>query len=265
MSEVICYLCGKPIEETTSSGDHAVPAALITRTQPKVRGFDYAGKIPTHETCNNRFGPETYVTKALDLLEVLADKKNYLTLQNRQHPEITIQALDASKLPSLTQKDLEFFKMIDVRDSDVRSLNDPDFYRDKPKTNPTRDALYVALSVLTKSAAALLIKRKIHSVPKSWKVYAIPYSGASDQLDFDEVVGETQPFENGIKAWIRQLDDYQDWLVLYRAKSLLVYLIFVFEDHDPLPFLKHKYPESEIHLFSGAAINDMLAKSWHKV
>ena len=264
MSEVICYLCGKPIREAFS-GDHAVPAVLITRSQPKVRGFDYAGKVPTHETCNNRFGPETYVTTALDLLEVLADRKNYLTLQNRQHPEITIQALDASKLPNLTQKDLEFFKMIDVRDSDVRSLNDPNLYRGKPKTNPTRDALYVILSVLTKSAAALLIKRKIHLVPKSWKVYAIPHSGASDQLDFDEVAGETQPFENGIRAWIWRLDDYQDWLVLYRAKSLLVYLIFVFEGHDPLPSLKQQFSESEIHFFSGVSINDMLTKSWHKV
>jgi hypothetical protein len=253
------------VRDSTPSGDHAVPVTLITRSQPKVRGFDYAGKIQTHETCNNRFGPEAYATKALDLLEVLADQKNYLTLQSRQHPEITILALDASKLPSMTQKDLQFFKMIDVRDSDVNSLKDPSFYRGKQKTNPTRDALYVALSVLTKSAAALLIKRKIHSVPKSWKVYAIPYSGASDQLDFDDFVGETQPFDDAIKAWIRQLDEYQDWLVLYRAKSLLVYLIFVFEDHDPLPFLKQKFSESDIQLFSGAAINDMLTKGWHKV
>lgn len=265
MSEVICYLCGKPIAEPKPSGDHAVPVSLITRAQPKVRGFDYAGKIPTHETCNNRFGPETYITKALELLEVLTDSKNYLTLQHMQSPDITIQALDASKLPNLTQKDIEFFKLIDVRESDIRFLNDPDFYRDKPKTNPTRDALYVSLSVLTKSAAALLIKRKLHSVPASWKVYAMPYSGASDQIDFDEVVGETQPFENGIRAWIRQLDDGPDWLVLYRAKSLLVYLIFVFDNREPLPFLKQTFPEAEIFLFSGATINDLLAAGWHKV
>ena len=260
-----CYLCGKSLESSPPSDDHAVPVALITRSQPKVRGFDYAGTLRTHEDCNNRFGPETYVVKSLELLEFLASSDGNAMYQHRTHPDIQIQALDASKLPSFTARDNSFFKLIDVRDSDYAEWSNPDFFRDKPRTNPTRDALLVALSVLAKSAAALLIKRKLHSVPSAWRVYAVPYSGATDQLDFDHILGETQPFDSGVKAWLHRLDGGDDWLVLYRARSVLVYLVFVFGSHNALAILKLQFPEADIHEFTGTALNDLLTVGWHNV
>ena len=48
-----CYLCGELIQETDESADHVVPKALLERTQPKVKGFAYAGILPTHSRCNN--------------------------------------------------------------------------------------------------------------------------------------------------------------------------------------------------------------------
>ncbi|WP_149332434.1 HNH endonuclease [Halopseudomonas laoshanensis] len=264
MSE-FCYLCGKPMGDSRASGDHVVPVALIARNQPKARGFDYAGKLPTHEECNNRFGPETYMVNALELLEFLAGNNGHSTYQHRTRPEILIQAWDASKLPNFTERVLSFFKLIDVRESDAAAWSEPEFFRDKSRTNPTRDALHVALSVLTKSAAALLIKRKIHTVPPTWQVYAIPYSGATDALDFDHLLGDTKPFEAGVKVWLHQLDGGPDWLVLYRAKSVLVYLIFVFGHHNALATLKEHFPEADIHEFVGTAINDLLTVGWHKV
>ena len=53
----ICYLCGLSIS-CQKSDDHVIPKQLITRKQPKVKGFEYAGKLPSHAECNNRFGPE---------------------------------------------------------------------------------------------------------------------------------------------------------------------------------------------------------------
>jgi hypothetical protein len=52
-----CYLCGMPVAEEASTDDHAVPKQLISRAQPKAKGFDYGGVLPTHAECNNRFGP----------------------------------------------------------------------------------------------------------------------------------------------------------------------------------------------------------------
>lgn len=57
--ENVCYLCGMPVTEDVSTDDHAVPKQLISRAQPKAKGFDYGGVLPTHAECNNHFGPES--------------------------------------------------------------------------------------------------------------------------------------------------------------------------------------------------------------
>ena len=259
----ICYLCGLPIGSSPTSGDHAIPVTLMTRKQPKVKGFDYAGKLPTHPECNNRFGPETYVAKALNLLELLESEDGTAAYQHRDHPEITIQALDASKLPDFTQKDLAFFKFIDVRDIDYPRWSKPDFFADKRKTNPKRDAIHVAMSVLAKSTAALLIKRKLQSVPTTWRIYAIPYSGATDQLDFDHIFGRTEPFDVGVKVWLVQLDD-TDWLAIYRAKSIIIFFVFVFAPHNALEAIRPHFPDADILEFTGSCLNELLSAGWHK-
>ena len=52
----ICYLCNEPIlPDQKISGDHVYPKGIMKREQPKVKGFDYAGKVDSHENCNNEF------------------------------------------------------------------------------------------------------------------------------------------------------------------------------------------------------------------
>lgn len=259
-----CYLCGLPLLGGATSGDHAVPSVLISRIQPKAKGFDYAGKLPTHKACNNRFGPEIYASKALDLLDVLAGSDGSHIFQHRKDSTIEIHALDASNLPQFTSRDLAFFKLIDVRNTDQSDWSTPAFFTGKPRTNATRDALFVALSVLAKSAAALLIKRELHVVPSSWRIYAIPFSGATDALDFDELLGTTEPFDIGVKVWLKALDP-PDWLALYRAQSILVYLVFVFAPHNALARLHQLFQDSDILEFGGTSINDLLTLGWKQV
>lgn len=119
----VCYLCGKPLlRGQVRSDDHVVPATLIARTQPKVKGFDYGGYLPTHETCNNHFGNETYVSKALDLLRILHGLHIGGPLQHTQQPNISILPLNASQLSHFTTRDLQFFKIYDARQSDAASF-----------------------------------------------------------------------------------------------------------------------------------------------
>ena len=101
------------------------------------------------------------------------------------------------------------------------------FFSGKPKANAIRDALFVALAVLTKSAAALLVARHLHEPPSSWKVLAIPYIGATDAHDFDAILGDTKPFDVGVKVWLRRFES-GDWFALYRARNVLVFLLFRF-------------------------------------
>lgn len=152
----ICYLCSLPVDQH-STRDHAVPKQLISRAQPKAKGFDYGGVLPTHPECNNRFGPETYCTKALKLIEVLHNPKCVLKLPHKNDPSIRMMALNYECLKGFTKRDLDFFKFIDVRDKTVAEFSNPSFFSGKPKALPLRYALFVALAVLTKSAAALLV------------------------------------------------------------------------------------------------------------
>lgn len=260
----LCYLCGKVIEEQ-ASGDHVVPVTLIDRVQPKARGYDYAGKLPTHPECNNRFGPEVYVSKAIDLIIFLEGEDGHVVFRHRDRPDVEMQALDASKLPEFTQRDFEFFRLIDVREIDEPDWSNPEFLRDKPRTNPKRNSLGVTLSVLAKSAAALLVKRGIKYVPQEWRIYAIPHIGASDETNFDEIMGQTLPFATGFRAWMKMIDAGPDWIVVYRAKSVLIFFVFVFGENNSAARLKEQFSDAHVFEFTGEALNEMLQRGWHEV
>jgi hypothetical protein len=263
MNEV-CYLCGAEILPGETSEDHVVPKQLIKRPQPKVKGFDYAGVLPTHDTCNNRFGPEVYSQKALILIRALHDDNCFLKRQHRDNPEIQIMALNSDCFPGFTERDLEFFKFIDVRENDYEDWSKPAFFQGKSKTNAKKNALYTALAVLSKSAAALLLSRSLPSLPSYWRVVAIPYIGASS-VDLDELLGDTKPFEIGIKAWVRQMEN-SDWFVIYKADDTLVYLLFWFSgDESVLSGLMNIFDDAERLLFEGETLNQLINHEWVQV
>lgn len=260
-----CYLCGMPVADEASTDDHVIPKHLISRAQPKVKGFDYGGVLPTHAECNNRFGPETYCSKALELISVLHDEKCVSTFQHKGDPLIRVMALDDECLRSFTKHDLRFFKIIDVRDKDIAEFSTPSFFSGKPKTNPTRDALFVALAVLTKSAAALLVARKLQALPSRWRVLAIPYSGATESLDFDSLFGDTKPFDIGVNVWIRPFDS-GDWFALYRARNVLIYFLFRFSNTDTTwDGMLARFPDAERLSFDGTRLNELIDYKWQQV
>lgn len=259
-----CYLCGSEILTGNATGDHIVPKQFIKRSQPKMKGFDYAGVLPSHDTCNNQFGPEVYSQKALVLIKALHDENCFLKRQHQSNPAIQIIALNSECFPGFTERDLEFFKFIDVRDKDYEDWSNPDFFRDKKKTNAKKDALYAALAVLSKSAAALLVSRHLPSVPTNWRILAIPYIGATT-VDLDELFGETKPFEIGVKAWLQQMEN-DDWFVVYKADDVLIYLLFWFSgDKSVLSGIQSIFDDADRLLFEGRNLNQLINYEWKKV
>ncbi len=263
MNEV-CYLCGKLISSgQVRSKDHVVPSTLITRAQPKVKGFDYGGFLPTHETCNNRFGSETYVSKALDLLHVLHSPLAAGPLQHRQHSDISILPIDASLLPNFSARDLTFFNIHDMRNGDIALLSDPTFYVGKTKTNPIRIALFTSLSVLAKSAAALLVKRQLGSIPLLWRICAQAYEGNLSDLVSAEIEGKR--FDNGLSARIEELPQ-GNWHVTYAAKGTLA--LFAFAFHGRTRVLRHLVTanrDANTLVFSGTSINELMTTGWRQI
>lgn len=261
-----CYLCGKEITEgEINSNDHAVPRQLISRKQPKAKGFDYGGFLPTHEKCNNEFGPETYCDKALKLIAVLHDENCVSQFQHKENSSISMMAIKSDCLKEFTHRDITFFKFIDVRENSVADFSMPAFFSEKPKISPLRDALFTALAVLAKSAAALLVARHIREVPPRWRVLAIPYSGANDTTDFDEIFGDTQPFDVGVKVWLRRFGS-DDWFALYRAQNILVFFLFGFSEADIIwNGMIERFQNADCLFFESEYLNALIDYQWRVV
>jgi hypothetical protein len=261
-----CYLCRQPIAPDVISGDHVVPKQFIRRAKPKDKDFDYAGVLPSHDKCNNEFGPERMSQKALLLLSALHAGEDCVMLrQHRDNPDIKLLALNSKYLPGFTHQDVEFFKLIDVRDKQYTEWSTPTFFSDKQKTDPFEKPLHVALSVLTKSAAALLVSRYLGEIPVRWRVVAVPYFDESNSVDFDELLGNTKPFDIGLKVWIRPMEE-GDWFAIYKAHETLLYLLFWFSgDPNQMEVIKHIFSDADRFLFEGEKIMDLVSQEWRKV
>lgn len=258
----VCYLCGKEIaDDDRKSDDHVIPQLLVTRKQPKTKGFDYGGKLPAHEICNNEFGSETYCATALKLINKLYNINCVSMLNDKK-----VMVLNEDCFKNLSQRDLHFFRIIDVRAKSIIDIKKPSFFEGKPKTNPKRDALFVALAVLTKSAAALLIKRHLHFVPSRWSVLAIHHTEVSEEMDtsFDSIFGVTTPFDIGVKVWLRHFDS-DNWLAAYRVQNVLIFLLFRFSETETFwNGMIERFPNKEHWFFEGTHLNELINYQWQK-
>lgn len=264
MQAPICYLCGQSVDEQDGSGDHVVPKTLIERAQPRVKGFDYAGKLPSHRICNNAFGPETYASKALDLIAALDDKDCAFEYAHPANPNFKMMALNSSCLPSFTRRDLSYFKIIDVTSKAKSEIHDLSLLEGRCPVNPKRLSLYTALAVLTKSAAALLVSRKLFAMPIAWDVLALPHVSDAHAIDFDDLFGPTLPFDIGVKVWLDLLET-NNYLVIYRAKRVIVYFLFRFSE-SPATYnrmLKQFSGGSQLR-FQGKSLMELVSYAWEE-
>ena len=262
MPKATCYLCNRPIEHNENSDDHIVPKTLINRKQPRVKGYDYAGKLPSHRECNNQFGPETYASKALDLIAALHDPKSWFKYPHPANPSLLMMAVKSTALPNFTPRDLQFFKIIDAQTKSKAEIYDLALLDGREPTNPTKLATHTALSVLTKSAAALLISRHLRITPPSWDILAIPYVGEADAVDLDDVFGSTIPFDREVKVWIDHLET-EDYLVVYRAKRVIVYFLFRFSVHSAAwNKMLSRFKGGSRLRFQGTTLNELVNYPW---
>lgn len=261
----VCYLCGKAIAAGEASEDHVVPKQLIQRPQPKVKGFKYAGVLPSHKKCNNEFGPEVYSPKAFALIRALHDENCFLERQHRNNPAVVVMTLNANCLSGFSKRDLMFFKIIDVRDKDYSEWSSPSFFKNKPKINALEHALFTALAVLSKSAAALLVSCHLTVVPSRWRIIAIPYFGEGNAVDFDALLGDTKPFDVGVKVWLRPMEN-GDWFAIYKVRDVVVYLLFWFSADDVhLEGIRRIFGDADRFLFDSASLTELIDYQWKKV
>lgn len=257
----ICYLCGEEIINETLTGDHVISRQFITRDQPKVKSFDYGGKVPAHHNCNTRFGPERMCSKAL---RVLGAYKNQI-YTNSQDPTISIQPFRKEELNSFLKEDFEFFGLIDLTNYNYKDwAHSLDFFKDKKKIIPLQKPLNIATSVLVKNAAALLVKRFNVSPKSYWNVLCIPYQ-TTDSFDLDYIFGNTQPFEIGVKVWIKRFDNNADYIACYRNQKVSLIIIFSFsQDEKYSKYCTVTFQDAEKLLFKSPRLMDLVNYNWLK-
>lgn len=260
-----CYLCGNTLLPQEASADHVVPKTLIERQQPRVKGFDYAGTLPSHRACNNQFGPETYAIKALHLIAALYDDACVFEYAHPTLANAPMMAIKSTCLPGFTRRDFAFFKIIDARNLSRDAMHDADLLHGRQPVNPKQLALFTALAVLTKSAAALLVSRQLPNVPTRWDVLAVPYVGDASGVDFDDVLGATVPFDTEVKAWIGPMVT-GDYLVVYRAKRVVVYFLFRFSP-SPAAYdrMLSQFDDGNRFRFEGGSLMDLVNGVWTEV
>ena len=260
-----CYLCGQPVDGSTSSGDHVIPRTLRGKGPPKIPGFDYGGVLPTHPECNNRFGDETHVRKALQLLGALHDSNTTLIRPAPGNLKGHVLALNEQALAGLGPRDFQFFGIYDARKDSVASFDDPAYYAGKPRSDIRKTVLCTVLSVLTKSAAALLVKRHLDDLPSKWNIVCVPYAGDVTKADFSSFFKETKPFAGDIQV-LRKRFAAKSWTTVYVTSTLMVWFFFLMDDDCNLvKDIKERFPREECHQFEGESLMELVGHDWPTV
>jgi len=262
--EDICYLCGTAIEPGHRiTGDHVVPVVFLGKKQPKRVGFDYAGRLRTHQACNNNFSDESFLNQAVHLLELGRTQQMHSALQSREHPEITILPVTPDQVPRFTGREFKRFDLTDTRHVDLEALKNPAFYEGKKKVNLFRIAAQATIAVKAKSSAALLVKREIKRVPSHWRIFATPFE-IGDKVDLAAHFGSTKPFGPYTRATMREVAS-GEWVVVYQHRNFLTFLLFILHERDVDPRKTLSHPDCEIYAFFGTSINELAGYDWRAV
>ena len=261
----ICYLCGQPVDDAVSSGDHVIPRTLLGKRPPKAKGFDYGGKLRTHPECNNRFRDETHFRKALQLLGALYNSNTTLVRPAPGNLNGRVLALNEENLPGFGPRDFQFFGFHDARNDTMASFDDPKYYADKPRADVRKTVLCTTLSVLAKSAAALLASRHLADLPSNWNIVCVPYAGDATGADLSSFFRETRPFATDIRVWTKRFEA-SSWVSIYATGTAMAWFFFLMDDDRNLvEGIRERFPREDCLQFQGRSLMELVGHEWPSV
>lgn len=263
-----CYLCGKIILESDSKNkDHVFPQQFINRKHPKSKGFDYLGILPTHQRCNSQFGDsksdsESMVKKSLKLISVLFNPNSHIIREHKENPNLKVLGINSDFLTDFSRKDLQFFQITDVRNIDYKILSSVEFLHSQKSVKPFDKSSNVCLSVLAKSAAAILIKKESISIPSNWIIVAYPGFIQNIEIDFDSFLGDTKPLEEGIKFWSKSIDP-DNYICVFKFESIIIFFHYAFDLGLHIgEVLPEHFKGENIVVFKGNNLLDLIGYEW---
>lgn len=268
--EEICYLCAGPIVEGEECNkDHVVQHQLITRAHPIARGFDYGGFLPTHSEHNNAFGGRRARTEdtwrtALQLGNALHDENCFKLRQRVDSPDVVILAFREECLKAFRKDDLRFFGITDVRGKAYHDWSDPLFWKDKNKVVTYEKPCNVILSVLAKSAAAILVKRCGIAPNASWRILASLIVGDNVSVLADEFFKATQPFDKDLIIKAKETET-GDWVVFYVVGKIAALFSFAVSKNSAwFDSISEEFKEWGCYIFESDKLLNLIGYEWTK-
>lgn len=262
----ICYLCSNRLGTVDVSEDHVFQRQFISRHQPKARGFHYAGTLPVHGGCNNKFGgigkgPEWICKKSLQLLEVLYSPATQKRVC-KDNPRFRVVAIDSSALPNFTKEDLEFFQINDLRNVPYQEWSSGRHLSEKAMINPFERAINISLSTLAKSAAGFLVKSFAYPKQGRWRVLSIPHIGQTPDFDLGPIFGNATPLEVGVSLWVKP--ECNGWFLGYKHDRLLVFFAFESVASDFFQQVCRTFKNASCLFFDSDKLIDLVGYGWSK-
>lgn len=264
-SKLKCYLCGNDIsEDEKKSNDHAYPKTLLKRKNPKTKGFEYLGGLPTHSKCNNRFGPEQYAKKGLELLNVLYNQKAVNIFQRTDDPSIQILTINTNFISEFSIQERKYFEIADINGQEYSEWSNPKYLKKQKKVNPFEKPTNISLSVLAKSAAAILIKKIfIKSIQCPWRILAIVNYADDSTIDLDEMYGDRIRLDEEVDIYIKRFANTKDCLITYKFIHIVLIFHFCFEPgNSSINMYKKSYSDVPLLLFKKDTLNELIDFNW---
>ena len=256
-----CYLCGNPINGDRSE-DHAVPQQFIKRPQPKAKGFSYGGKLPTHAKCNNEFKDEQFCQSALTLLEVFTDDSRHHRFTYKPNPNINFIALTPDSIPGVNEAELSYFGITNAMSNSVSELKNEEFFAGKPKVDPLKKPINVTLSVIAKTACALLFKKRAITYPPHWRILMVPLMDRAGVMDIQELFGFLKPYEEGLYIWSGKAEN-GDGAVAFRHNGLVVFvLVTMSRERTFWNKMAELGTTGSRYVFNGSALTELVGFDW---
>lgn len=257
-----CYLCGEPIEEGRKSVDHVLPKQFLKRKQPRVKGYEYGGTLPTHLKCNNEFKDEKFCQHALTLLELFTVAGATAKFTRRDNPEISFIAVTPDQLPGFGAAEAKFFGIMDVRNVPTEELKTDEFFQGKPKVDPIKKPLNTALSVLAKSACAFLLKKQAIKLPSHWRILMVPFMDHDLAFDIQGVFGALKPYDDGLYIWSGPTDNGDGAVVSRHGKLLVFTLVATSRDRTFWNRIAGLGEPGNRYLFNGLKLTELVGYEW---
>ena len=206
-----------------------------------------------------------HVRKALQLLGALHDSNTTLSRPAPGNLNGRVLALNEQNLTGFGPRDFRFFGIHDARKDSVASFDNPAYYADKPRSDIRKTVLCTVLSVLTKSAAALLVSRHLDDLPSKWNIICVPYAGDITKADFSSSFGETKPFAGDIRVSSKRFTA-KSWRMIYATGTVMVWFFFLIDnDCNLVSDIKERFPLEECHQFEGESLMELVGHDWPTV